>query len=153
MLTLAAAGCFAGDDPEKRRVALIEFTRALDLDPQPGDGVVRYGDTKSKFDARYYTATGSLEGTRESAVAKVESAFAHEGWDVFESGPVAHFLGWCVRARRDSMVAASHVGWSLRPESNIYLRLPDRVFVQTAVGKEGSNQAWSQPDRPRCGAG
>jgi hypothetical protein len=50
------------------------------------------------------------------------------------------------------MVAVADVGWSVRPDANLFRRLPGRVYVQVSVGKEGSNQVWTDPDRPTCGA-
>ncbi len=142
----------ASDDPEERRVALEELVEALRVDPLPGDRTVSIGETQSKGDSPYFTATGVLEESRESGIARVEAAFEQEGWEVFESGEVDHFLGSCVRARSGSMVALADVGWSVRPDSNLYQRLPGYVYVQTSVGKEGSNQTWTDPDRPTCGA-
>jgi hypothetical protein len=66
---------------------------------------------------------------------------------------VDFFLGACVRARRDSMVASASVGWVTDSRFDTYPRLPGRVYVQTSVGKEGSNQGFTQLDRPTCGAG
>ena len=51
------------------------------------------------------------------------------------------------------MIAAVSVGWSDLPSNNVYPRLPGRVYVHASVGREGSNQAFTDPDRPRCGAG
>jgi hypothetical protein len=153
-LAVFAAGCVAKDDPEERRAALVAFVEALELEPQPGDATVRIGRTQSKSDAPYYTATGVLdEASRQSGMARVADAFEREGWDVFESGAVDFFLGACVRASRDSMVARASVGWVTDTGFNPYPRLPGRVYVQTSVGKEGSNQTFTHPDRPRCGAG
>jgi hypothetical protein len=149
---VASSGCIATDDPEERRVALGTLVEALELGPMPGDHAVSIGETQSKNDSPYFTGTGVLEESRESGIARVRAAFEREGWEVFESGDVGHFLGSCVRARSGSMIAIAHVGWSVRPDSNPYRRLPGYVYVQTSVGKEGSNQVWTDPDRPTCGA-
>jgi hypothetical protein len=150
-VALAAVGCTYGDEPDERRDALEELVVAFGLEPQPGDAAVRLGRTKSKSDYPYYTATGVLdEASREAGTSRVGATFEREGWEVLESGGSERFLGACVRARRGSMVALSSVGWSTRPESNLYQRLPGRVYVQTSVGREGSNQVWTVLDTPSC---
>lgn len=151
MIAVAAVGCTYGDEREERRAALEELVAALGIEPQPGDDAIRIGRTKSKSDYPYYTATGVLdEPSREAGMSRVEAAFEQEGWEILESGRTEHFLGACVRARRGSMVARSSVGWATRDESDLYLRLPGRVYVQTSVGREGSNQAWTMLDVPSC---
>ena len=123
------------------------------LAPLPGDGSVEIGRTQSKSDYPFYTATGVLEeDSRESGTARVADVFEREGWEVFESGPVSFFLGACVRAKRDSMVANASVGWVTSSGFNPYPQLPGRVYVQASVGREGSNQTWTDPDRPQCGS-
>jgi hypothetical protein len=108
---------------------------------------------QSKSDFPYYVATGVLdEPSRSAGGERVETSFEQNGWQVFESGPADFFLGSCVRARRDSMIASADVGWVEDSGFNPYPKLPGRVYVQASVGREGSNQAFTDPDRPRCGA-
>jgi hypothetical protein len=109
--------------------------------------------TQIKSGDPYFAATGVLEGSRESAVERVGSTLEEQGFEVFESEAVQHSLGWCVRGRSGSMVAASYVGWVTRSGFNPYPRLPGRVYVQTLIGRKGPAHGWNDPDRPRCGAG
>jgi hypothetical protein len=149
-LSALGAGCAADDEPEERRIALTALLDELELEPLPGQDEVRIGRTQSKSDYPYFSATGILEMSRASGIAQVESAFERQDWDVIESGNVSHFLGSCVRARKASMVAITYVGWSDMPTNNVYPRLPGRVYVQTLVGREGSNQGWTDVERELC---
>ena len=142
------AGCGADDEPEERRIALKALVE--ELEPLPGQDDVRIGRTQSKSDYPYFSATGILQMSRASGIAHAESAFEQQGWDVIESGNVSHFLGFCTRARKASMVAITYVGWSDMPTNNVYPRLPGRVYVQTLVGREGSNQGWTDVERELC---
>jgi hypothetical protein len=146
----ALPGCAADDEPEDRRVALTALLEELELEPLPGEDRVRIGRTQSKSDYPYFSATGTVKMSRASGIAHVEEAFAQREWDVIESGNVSRFLGSCIRARKASMVAITYVGWSDMPTNNVYRRLPGRVYVQTLVGREGSNQGWTDVDRELC---
>ena len=144
------AGCGADDEPEDRRIALTALLEEFELEPLPRQDEVRIGRTQSKSDYPYFSATGILEMSRASGIAHAESAFEQQGWDLIESGNVSHFLGSCIRARKPSMVAITYVGWSDMPTNNVYPRLPGRVYVQTLVGREGSNQGWTDVERELC---
>lgn len=143
-------GCGADDDPEERRAALEALVAELALVPLPNEESVRVTRVQSKSDEPYYVATGVLDdATRQGGSARVAEALVAEGWDVFESGP-SSFLGSCVRARLGSMVTTVEVGWTDGPPNDTYPRLSNSVYVQAAVGSEGSNQVWTDVETPRC---
>jgi hypothetical protein len=142
----------SSDDENERRAALAAFVEALELDPRPGEQTVSIGRTQSKSDAPYFSVGGVLdEPSREAGLRQVEAAFEQDGWEVLESGASGQFLGACARARRGSMVAVAHVGWVTQSGFNPYPRLAGRVYVDTLVGREGSNQVFTNVERPYCG--
>ena len=104
--------------------------------------------TSSEGDAPYFTAGGTLPGSRAIAVAKLSDALVAEGFDVIDSRGVDYSLGWRIRGVKDSMVASVLVGWLDAPagEFDPFPRLPGRVWVAISVGKQGSNQAWTKVD-------
>jgi hypothetical protein len=147
----SASGCASNEDAEReRRRALVVFVEGARLEAVPGDATVRLSRVQSKNDDPYFVATGVLaEDTREAGLARVAAVLERQGWTVLETRGDS-FLGACLRAEKGSMMLRTSVGWSTRSGFNPYPRLPGRVYVQTSVGREGSNQAWTDPDRPAC---
>lgn len=134
---------FLGDEPEQRREALVEFIERADVD------LIRpVGEVRSKGDAPYFVGTGLLDGNRPEGVAHVEKTLAAAGWDMVESTATDFFLGHRVRAQRRDMVISVSVGHSQPRDGRAatYPRREDEVWVQAAVGRAGSNQAWTQVD-------
>jgi hypothetical protein len=152
LVAATAAGCTVNDKPQERRVALRALVQSIGVEPRSDDAAVRIGRTQSKSDYPYFSANGVLAVSRAVGIARAEAALEGLGWEVFESGDVGYFLGSCVRARKESMVAIVSVGWNDSPTNNVYPRLPGRVYVHASVGREGSNQVWTDPERPTCGA-
>ena len=152
-LAVGVAGCTAGDEPEERREAVVRIVDALGLEPMPGDDAIAIHRTQSKSDYPYYSAEGVLNvRTREAGLRRSAAALEREGFDVFESGDVAYSLGACARGRQESMIARLLAGWHEAEGFNPYPRLPGKVYVAVSVGHVDSNQAWTDTERPDCGA-
>lgn len=141
------SGC-ATDEPSDRRAALQRLVSAVRLEPRPGEGAVEITEVASKSDAPYYVADGTLPGTRQGVVKRVEGALRTDGWGVRRSRPVDYPLGWAILGVKETMVTRVLVGWFDAPRGafNPFPRLAERMWVAISVGRKGSNQRWTQVD-------